>query len=724
MTEQNGQLAADHRDIQQRFSASPHIEVRGSQGNPPHAYEIKYRLKGLHKDADGRVDVVEVHTVWIDLPYGYPIFPPVCKAVSPIFHPDFGPETIFTSDFWKNTPSLPELIIHIGRLIAFQLYSHEDVGNSEALEWIRANGDQLPLDKADLASSDSIMVPVEEKHGPDHQEEDREPLGLEDAPEVSPGAAKDATGRLPAEAVKPAEDVKPAEVVKPAEAVKPAKVVKPPKSVKADLPKSETSRRGLGLRIVVATLIVVALVAGVGSFYMRNLWLYEGAVQQWTTVDPLIKQGKFKEADRQLEDIWARLDKVRLVRKDEKLHLLGQINKLRSTESFRQGLLGSVLFKGHYYSTEEIASYHDLENRLAKAEALASAGRWQEAVEEYMAASQKTILLGERAPVSKDLVRQALNYARLQEQIAIGNRLKAGKEWSAAETQFKMALHLLAEIREDLDPLKAKEFEASLGSTVADLQKYILEEAFAAAIDRGERFFAKKQWSKAIAGYENALRIAGRAGGELAAQAKKFELYLEIARFNIMYEKGTAELKAGNWHESIQQLEMSEKLRRKIAATGAAVEVGEEMIQRKILVARISREKNAVSLYVGKKEYAHANEALAAIVSLIDRSELAGDREFAMAKTAAANQITENIFLMEIEELKVYLVKNYQEIFIKYFPSSASADLSNPAISFVEQDGSFLYFSMQCKAKRKRLHSTLELAYKFNRETGKWSVRK
>jgi ubiquitin-protein ligase len=687
MPEQDGQLAADYRDIKQRFSASPQIKVRAVKGDPPDVYEIDYFLKGLHQEGDGPVIKAELHTVRIDLPYGYPMIPPTCHAVSPIFHPDFAPNNICLGGFWEKTPSLPDLIIHIGRLIAFQLYSREDVYNPKALAWVQANGNLLPLDTTDFSPLAFHAMPREQTVRQGRQEEDHAPRGLAGAPEESFITQMD----------EPIDDL-----------------------LNYELPTAEAPRLGQGMRFVVITVISVVLATAAGGFYMWGLWHYDGAIQQWITVGPLLEQGKYQEADQQLQTILARLDKVRLVNKADKLQLLEQINKVRSTEQFRRGLLGYVLFNGHYYSKPEMESFHDIKKRLAKGDAFGSGGRWREAVKEYESASHQTLLLGQWAPVSEDLMRKTLHHARLHEMITVAKQSMAEKDWGAAETQLQKTLRMQAGFRDDLDPRQAEEIETSLRATMAELQKNMGEEAFASGIKQGDQFFAQKQWSQAAASYDGALLVAARSGGEIARRAEKIKPQWRFASFQVSYEQGVAALQSGNWHEAIGHLERSEKLRSKMVATGTEVTVDEKMIRRQILQARISRAEDAAADYLKKKKYGQANKALAEIVAVVGQSGLAAESEFAVAKTAAAKRIANNAALLEIEEQQLYLEKNYKEIFIKYFPSVTNSDLVYPKISFDKRDDSFLYFIMQCRAVRNRQQSMLELDYRYNRTTGRW----
>ncbi len=694
MSEQDGQLAVDYRDLQQRFAASPHIRVRAVQGDPPEIYEIEYILKGLHKDGDGPMVAAEVHTVRIELPYGYPMFSPKCRPVSPIFHPDFTATDICTAAFWDKTPSLPHLIIHIGELIAYQSYSDSEPHNPAALAWAQSHGELLPLDQTDL----SDLAPSHPYH-----EENPEPDLVADIQQEAP--PRQDLASAPAEAVfdqldQPIDDLQDFE-----------------------LPTAGAAGLSQTMRFIVITGVTVVLCLLAGGFYLRSLWHYEGAVHQWISVMPLLDQERFPEADEQLQLILARLDKVRLVNKAEKLHLLERINQVRSTERYRQGLLGNEFFNGHYYSPQELESFHDISRRLAKAETFGSLGKWREALQEYESASHANIFLNERAPVAQEVMRKRLNIARLQEILSGGDQLMAEKQWSAAEAQFQRALHLLADIRTDLGSFEAQDVEEGIREKIESLQEFTGRDAYAEAVAEGDGFFSEKQWSQAVSRYESALRIAERTGGELGMRAEKIKEHRDIALFNAAHADGAAAMKNGKWDAAIEQLETAAKLRSKITASGAEVAVDQHEIAKDILTARIRREETAAASFITDKKYAQANTALTALVALIDGSAMATEREFALARKAATERIADNTLRLEIGTQQTYLESSHEKIFFHYFPSAASSDLSDLEISFVQHDDTFLYYFMRCKSTKNRLQTILELDYRYNRKTGKWSTR-
>ena len=88
------QFAKEYEEIQKRFSRSPYIKIISTEGDPPQNYEIEFLVKGLSKDDEGRAVIIDNHRVNINLPFGYPHFPPNCKPHSVIFHPDFDPDAV------------------------------------------------------------------------------------------------------------------------------------------------------------------------------------------------------------------------------------------------------------------------------------------------------------------------------------------------------------------------------------------------------------------------------------------------------------------------------------------------------------------------------------------------------------------------------------------------------------------------------------------------------
>ena len=144
-------LRLDHERLKTRFRDWPPIQVVGHAGNPPEQYRVTYRLKGLFVSPDGQVFERDLHVAEINLSLGYPRRAPQCKMLTPIFHPNFDGSSICIGDFWAASEGLDDLVVRIGRMIAYQEYNIKSPLNGLAARWAAQNADRLPVDRLEIA---------------------------------------------------------------------------------------------------------------------------------------------------------------------------------------------------------------------------------------------------------------------------------------------------------------------------------------------------------------------------------------------------------------------------------------------------------------------------------------------------------------------------------------------------------------------------------------------
>jgi hypothetical protein len=123
---------------------------------------VTYRLKGLFVSPDREVFERDEHVAEINLSLGYPRRAPQCKMLTPIFHPNFDQSSICIGDFWAASEGLDDLIIRIGRMIAYQEYNVKSPLNGYAAEWAAKNANRLPVDRVEIAPP--LAEPIEEVH--------------------------------------------------------------------------------------------------------------------------------------------------------------------------------------------------------------------------------------------------------------------------------------------------------------------------------------------------------------------------------------------------------------------------------------------------------------------------------------------------------------------------------------------------------------------------------
>jgi hypothetical protein len=71
--------------------------------------------------------------------------------LTPIFHPNFDESSICIGDFWAASEGLDDLIVRIGRMIAYKEYNTKSPLNGLAARWAAQNASRLPVDRREVA---------------------------------------------------------------------------------------------------------------------------------------------------------------------------------------------------------------------------------------------------------------------------------------------------------------------------------------------------------------------------------------------------------------------------------------------------------------------------------------------------------------------------------------------------------------------------------------------
>jgi len=144
-------LKLDQELLVQRFSGWPLIQISGTAGMPPEVYRFVYNIKGLFVSATGDIQEREQHYLEVSLSLGYPRRAPQCRMLTPVFHPNFDDSTVCIGDFWAASEGLDDLIIRIGRMIAYQEYNTKSPLNGLAAKWAEQHAKLFPVEPRDIA---------------------------------------------------------------------------------------------------------------------------------------------------------------------------------------------------------------------------------------------------------------------------------------------------------------------------------------------------------------------------------------------------------------------------------------------------------------------------------------------------------------------------------------------------------------------------------------------
>jgi ubiquitin-protein ligase len=143
-------LMSDASAMSSAFLDFPLIKVTAGAGDPPETYRIQYSIQSLERGKNGHPVPREQHEMEIQLTSEYPRISPHCRMLTPIFHPNIDPATICVGDHWTAGEQLPDLVIRIGQMIAYQEYNIRSPLDAEAAMWADLNSQNLPIDSRDL----------------------------------------------------------------------------------------------------------------------------------------------------------------------------------------------------------------------------------------------------------------------------------------------------------------------------------------------------------------------------------------------------------------------------------------------------------------------------------------------------------------------------------------------------------------------------------------------
>ena len=144
-------LILDEQMLERMLQDWSLIKITGKAGLPPEIYRFTYSLRGLYVSGSGEILERDTHVLEVNLTLGYPRRAPQCRMLTPIFHPNFDDSMVCTGDFWAASEGLDDLIIRIGRMIAYQEYNTKSPLNGLAAKWAAQNSHLLPIDPRPVA---------------------------------------------------------------------------------------------------------------------------------------------------------------------------------------------------------------------------------------------------------------------------------------------------------------------------------------------------------------------------------------------------------------------------------------------------------------------------------------------------------------------------------------------------------------------------------------------
>lgn len=177
MTARMRRLASDWEQVKKDFAGHKNIIVTPIGEELPEKYHVTYFVNGIYLLPDGRIETLSRHEVEITLHADYPRYKPICKILTPIWHPNFRDDQICIGDIWGAGESLTDIIINIGDMIQYKSWNSFSPLSADAAQWAIENKHLFPvgnveLNIADYASAkDAVEIDL---FGEDNEEEPQE----------------------------------------------------------------------------------------------------------------------------------------------------------------------------------------------------------------------------------------------------------------------------------------------------------------------------------------------------------------------------------------------------------------------------------------------------------------------------------------------------------------------------------------------------------------------
>lgn len=154
MTARMRRLASDWEQIRKDFTGHQNILVTPLGGEPHEKYHVTYFVNGIYLLPDGRIEILSRHEVEITLHADYPRYKPICKILTPIWHPNFRDGQICIGDIWGAGESLSDIIINIGNMIQYKSWNSYSPLSADAAQWAMENKHLFPVGTAELYIAD------------------------------------------------------------------------------------------------------------------------------------------------------------------------------------------------------------------------------------------------------------------------------------------------------------------------------------------------------------------------------------------------------------------------------------------------------------------------------------------------------------------------------------------------------------------------------------------
>ncbi len=466
-------------------------------------------------------------------------------------------------------------------------------------------------------------------------------------------------------------------------------------------------KKSLPIKSILAGIIILAIAGTGGYLYFKDSSSLSKANSLWLQAQKLATQKEYGQSKKTAEDALAQLEKI-LFPLPQKAPLQKFINTLLSSKTFAEGIQGRVLYNGEYISSELADNLSKLDALLKDAEQLYTQEKVKEAIAKFIVAQQ--FAKSKKLETQASSIGQKLNHLNLEDTLANARVSEQRKEWDSAADTYVRALEFARKLS---DP-----------KNESAINKQLSAAKFRKELSQSKETFAESQWKQT-------LEILQRAEEQLlnnpSAVSKTERTELEHLRHNselyqILNTAGTA-YRQKKWNKSILEYEKGLKLLRDNKDSfGKNQQSSIRKIKKTLLMIKVSVKLNIAAQTNEEKDLVAAVAHYKELTTMINESEFSSNKELKKVLTSSKTQIDSANEQIDIDDKTQWLTDNFKRIFVQFYPSSRSSELTSPKVTLLKKMEDTIIFKLSCVEYKQGRSFRLKLDYQYSYPTDSWNI--
>ncbi|MDX9834733.1 MAG: hypothetical protein RBT36_05885, partial [Desulfobulbus sp.] len=460
--------------------------------------------------------------------------------------------------------------------------------------------------------------------------------------------------------------------------------------------------------VIFGTIAVAACTAaGVLGFQdQRTLLVSQRKILQG---QQLLAAGQYESAQGTLEAGRTTLESLSVLR-FRKSRLDREIVALLGSPRLKEGLQGKVLYEGEYIPVDTATALREVQALTVRAQALDDADKAGEALALYQQAMEQAI--GHKLTHRQAVIEESIRTLELRRALSVAEQAEQAKNWVEAAESYRQALRLSGDLPDK--------------STVSDITHRLTAAVFRHELNQSKKTFDQAQWQDAISSLKRARQlIAANPGTGSDTEREEVRQLLLNAQLFRMLGAARVAYQQQDWDVAIKEYQQALGLLAEEAASGGeSVAESVAKVEKTLLLVRIAQLQEQVARAESRGDLNAVVGYRQEIQTMISRSRYARDPTVKAVAQKVGAQLVTDLEQQEVRRLTAWLEENFKTLFLANYPTFEGSELLQPRAILLKKIGRDRVFTFSCVECSQGSSSKLELLYRFNAKTGRWSAYK